>query len=215
LHTAGFFGNLADDQIEMRLKAAGESAMGTKTTQFGLAFVSILSVALIALAPDASAKTISVSGSGTSTYVTVAFSFDGKANAVSGVSTGSDNVGGTFVGQSVTEYAVTATSCVAPDKTTGTVYDVVQNRGVKTYKKGQIFTSAVGASDGTLCASNTTSSENGTVTATIFGGSGSYAKATGTETTTFTSELLGDGTTDGGSGDFGATQFTLSGSVKP
>jgi hypothetical protein len=189
--------------------------MRAKATQFGFAFFFILSVAFIALAPDARAKTISVSGSGTSTYVTVAFSFDGKGNAISGVSTGSDNVGGAFVGQSVTEYVATSTSCVAPDKTTGTVYDLVQSRSVKTYKKGQIFTSAVGSSDGTLCASNTTASENGSVSSTIFGGSGSYANATGTETTTFTAELLANGPTDGGSGVFGATQFTTSGSVKP
>jgi len=131
------------------------------------------------------------------------------------VSTGNDNVGGTFVGQSVTEYAPTSTTCKAPDKTTGTVYDLVQSRGVKTYKNGQIFTSAVGESAGTLCASDTTGSENGSVTATIIGGSGNYANASGTETTTFTAELLANGPTDGGSGVFGATQFTTGGSVTP
>jgi len=190
--------------------------MRLKAAQFGLAFFSILSVALIAMAPDAFAKKpISVSGSGTSTYVTVAFSFDGHGDGISGVSTGSDNVGGSFVGQSVTEYVVTSTTCKAPDGMTGTVYDLVQSRAVKTYKTGQIFTTAVGESAGTLCASDSTASENGSVTATIIGGSGSYSNATGTETTTFNAELLGNGPTDGGSGVFGATQFTTSGSVKP
>jgi len=53
------------------------------------------------------------------------------------------------------------------------------------------------------------------VTATIIGGSGHYANASGTETTTFTNELLANGVADGGSGLFGATQFTTSGSVTP
>lgn len=189
--------------------------MRTKANHFGLALFSLLSIALIAFAPDALAKTIRVTGSGTSTYVTTAFSFDGARFADSGFSTGSDNVGGTFIGHTISEFAPTSTTCKAPDKTNGTVYDLVESRGVKTYKTGQIFTSAAGPSAGTLCASNSTGSENGSVTATIIGGSGHYANASGTETTTFTNELLANGTTDGGTGLFGATQFTTSGTVTP
>jgi len=119
--------------------------MRTKANQSGLARFSIVSGTLIALASNAIAKMISLNGSGSSTYVTTAFSFDAARDATSGVSTGSDNVGGTFIGHTVSEYAPTSTTCKAPDKTNGTVYDLVESKGVKTYKTGQIFTSAVGA----------------------------------------------------------------------
>ena len=126
--------------------------MRTKANQSGLARFSIVSGTLIALASNAIAKMISLNGSGSSTYVTTAFSFDGARDATSGCPPAVTMLAETFIGHTVSEYAPTSTTCKAPDKTNGTVYDLVESKGVKTYKTGQIFTSAVGAGPRELSA---------------------------------------------------------------
>jgi hypothetical protein len=82
-----------------------------------------------------------IGGPSSERNLTANFSFDGVTPVLSIISTGKDNIGGTFNAQDVGEYAFTATSCTAPDGTAGTALVLVQATEVRTYNKGQLYTS--------------------------------------------------------------------------
>jgi len=166
------------------------------------------------LNPNAFAKTVAVKGSAQGTGLTANFSFDGVTPALSIISTGKDNLGGTFNTQDVGEYAFTATSCTAPDGSAGVEFVLVQAAGVTNYKGGQIYTSGTAAAGNKGCASNTTGSFGLTETASVIGGTGKFANASGSNIFTVTgTTLAAPGSPPGKLGDFNAFQDTFSGSV--
>src|SRR5471030_1318477 len=106
-----------------------------------LALAMVVSLTVLISAGSAEAKkTVKVNGSAQGTDLTSAFSFDGVAPAGSVISTGKDNIGGTFNAQAVGEFSFTADSCTAPDGTAGTALVLVEARAVRTYNKGQMYT---------------------------------------------------------------------------
>ena len=129
----------------------------------------IIAILIISSNPSAFAETVTVKGSAQGTALTANFSFDGVAPASSIISTGKDNIGGTFNAQDVSEYAFSATSCTAPDGTAGTAFVLVQGKEVRTYKKGQLYTSGTAAADNSGCQSNTTGSFGLTETHSVIG----------------------------------------------
>src|SRR5690348_2073521 len=95
-----------------------KNAMNIKNICSKLAIgAGVIALLIISSNPSAFAKTVKVNGSGQGTALTSAFSFDGVAPADSIVSTGKDNIGGTFSIQDVGEYSFSSTSCTAPDGT--------------------------------------------------------------------------------------------------
>ena len=174
----------------------------------------IIAILIISSNPSAFAETVTVKGSAQGTALTANFSFDGVAPASSIISTGKDNIGGTFNAQDVGEYAFTATSCTAPDGTAGTAFVLVQGKEVRTYKKGQLYTSGTAAADNSGCQSNTTGSFGLTETHSVIGGTGKFANASGSITQTVTGTgLAAPGTPPGKLGSFSAFKYTMSGSV--
>jgi hypothetical protein len=171
--------------------------------------------ALLALKPIAFAKTKQTNnGSLSGTFVTASFSFDGVAPATLVMFSGIDNVGGPFTGQEVAEYSVTGSSCIAPDGSVGSAFDLVQGVEVVTYQQGQLYTGGAGASAGTGCQSNTTGSFIVNQKHTVTGGTGRFVNASGTYGgTSIGQALAAPGTPPGRDGIFGAFQGTESGSV--
>lgn len=162
----------------------------------------------------AMAKTVTEKGTGSDTFVSANFSYDLVVPAVLVNGSGKDSVGGSFTIQNVTEWAATTSSCTASDNSAGTTYDLVQSTGVTSYKKGQVFYSAAGASGGTQCISNTTGVSSGTFSYTVTGGNGKFASSTGAFTVTLTgTTLAAPGMPPGINGLFGANQFSVSGSI--
>jgi hypothetical protein len=137
----------------------------------------IIAALMISSNLSAFAETETVKGSAQGTALTANFSFDGVTPASSIISTGKDNIGGKFNAQDVSEYAFTATSCTAPDGTAGTAFVLVQGKEVRTYKKGQLYTSGTAAADNSGCQSNTTGSFGLTETHSVIGGTGEFANA--------------------------------------
>jgi len=187
-----------------------------KCNERGLGIV--LGLALVALLLSASeslAKAITLKSSGTGTFVTANFSYDGVNPASYNTGSGKDNLGGQFTFQEVNEFGpATATTCTAPDGTAGLQYNLVASNGVATYNTGQVYSSAVASSSNHSCISNTTGSIGGTVTHTVDGGTGKFAAAAGTSTATVTGNILAaPGTPPGAGGLFGAFKFTSTGSV--
>jgi hypothetical protein len=174
----------------------------------------VIAMLIISSNLSAFAKTVKVNGSGQGTDLTTAFNFHEGAPANSVVSTGKDNIGGTFNEQAVEEYSSTADSCTAPDGTAGTASFLVQAAAVTNYKGGQIYTSGTAATGNNACVSSTTGSFGVTATQTVIGGSGKFANASGSITYT----VVGTGLAAPGSppealGLFGAFQYTTSGSL--
>jgi hypothetical protein len=182
-----------------------------------LALAMVVSLTVLVSAVGAEAKTIKLRGSGQGTDLTSAFSFDGAAPAQSIVSTGKDNIGGAFNIQDVGEYSFTADSCTAPDGSAGTAIFLVQSAEVINYKGGQLFLSGTATADNTGCASSTTPGTGSfglTETQTITGGTGKFAHASGSITSTVVGTgLAAPGNPPGKLGSFGALQYTTSGSV--
>ena len=174
----------------------------------------VIAILIISSNPSAFAKTVTVKGSGQGTALTSAFSFDGVAPALSIISTGKDNIGGTFNAQDVGEYSFTATSCTAPDGSAGTKFVLVQAAAVTNYKSGQIYLSGTAAAGNSGCGSNTTGSFGLTETSSVIGGTGKFANASGSITVTVTgTTLAAPGIPPGKLGDFNTFQDTFSGSV--
>jgi hypothetical protein len=174
----------------------------------------IIAILIISSSPSAFAETETVKGSAQGTGLTANFSFDGVTPASSIISTGKDNIGGTFNAQDVGEYAGTATSCTAPDGTAGTAFVLVQAKQVRTYKKGQLYTSGTAAADNSGCSSSTTGSFGLTETHSVIGGTGEFANASGSITVTVTGTgLAAPGTPPGKLGMFSGFQYSMSGSV--
>jgi hypothetical protein len=177
----------------------------------------VIAVLIISSNPRAFAKTVTVKGSGQGTDLTSAFSFDGVAPALSIVSTGKDNIGGTFNIQDVGEYSFTADSCTAPDGTAGAASFLVQSAAVNNYKDGQIYTSGTAGAGNSGCTSSTTPGTGSfglSETQLVIGGSGKFAKASGSITFTVVGTgLAAPGSTPGALGSFGAFQYTTSESV--
>jgi hypothetical protein len=174
----------------------------------------VIAALMISSNPSAFAKTVTVKGSGQGTGLTSAFSFDGVTPASSIISTGKDNIGGTFNTQDVAEYAFTATSCTAPDGSAGTKLVLVQAAVVINYKRDQIYTSGTAAAGNSGCASNTTGSFGLTETHSVIGGTGKFINASGSITFTVTATILAaPGSPPGKLGLFSGFQDTFSGSV--
>jgi hypothetical protein len=174
----------------------------------------VIAVLMISSNPSAFAKTVTVKGSAQGTDLTSAFSFDGVAPAGSAISTGKDNIGGTFNARAVAEFSFTADSCTAPDGTPGTALVLVEARTVRTYNKGQMYTSGTAATGNSGCASNTTGSFGLTETNSVIGGTGKFANAAGSITETVTGTILAaPGSPPGKLGSFSGFQYTMSGSV--
>jgi hypothetical protein len=148
------------------------------------------------------------------TFVTANFSFDGVAPALLVTFSGTDNVGGPFKGQEVSEYSPTETSCTAPDGSEGTIFNLVQSVEVVTYRQGQLYTAGAGASAGSGCRSNTTGSLIVHQMHSVTGGTGRFVNASGTYGGTSVGQTLAaPGTPQGSFGIFGAFHGTESGSV--
>jgi hypothetical protein len=179
--------------------------------------VGAIALLIMSSNPRAFAKTVTVKGSGQGTDLTSAFSFDGAAPALSIVSTGKDNIGGTFNIQAVGEYSFTADSCTAPDGSAGTAFFLVQAAEVINYKDGQLYLSGTSATGNTGCTSSTTPGTGSfglTETETVIGGSRKFAKASGSITFTVVGTgLAAPGSPPGSLGSFGAFHYTTSGSV--
>jgi hypothetical protein len=174
----------------------------------------VIAALLISSNPSAFAKTVTVKGSGQGASLTSAFSFDGVRPAGSIVSTGKDNLGGTFNDQDVGEYTFTATSCTAPDGSAGIELFLVQAAAVINYKSGQIYTSGMATAGNSGCASKTTGSLGLTETQSVTGGTGKFANASGSITFTITgTRLAAPGSPPGTFGVFNGFQDTFSGSV--
>jgi hypothetical protein len=174
----------------------------------------IIAILIISSNPSAFAETVTVKGSAQGTALTANFSFDGVTPASSIISTGKDNIGGTFNAQDVSEYAFSATSCTAPDGTAGTAFVLVEGKEVRTYKKGQLYTSGTAAADNSGCQSNTTGSFGLTETHSVIGGTGEFANASGSITQTVTGTgLAAPGSPPGKLGSFFGFKYTMSGSV--
>jgi len=187
--------------------------MANGMKHFGLGIVIGLA-ALVSIASIASAKTVAEKGSGSDTFSTTFFSYDGAGFAVLVTGAGKDNLGGAFTLQNVTEWTPTSTSCTASDQSAGTTFDLVESDGVTTYKKGQVFYTAKGSTAGSQCVSNTSRVSTGSITYTVTGGTGKLAAATGSFTVTLSNvTLAAAGNPPGSGGLFGASQFTLSGAV--
>jgi hypothetical protein len=179
------------------------------------AVIAAIVAIIIASKPIAFAKTGQTNrGSVSGTFITANFTFDGVSPAVWTIFSGTDNIGGPFTAQEVSEYSLTATSCMAPDGSEGTVFDLVQGIEVVTYKQGQLYTAGAGASGGSGCRSNTTGSFTVVQNHSVTGGTGNFVNATGTfGGTTIGQTLAAPGTPPGSLGEFGAFEGTESGSV--
>jgi hypothetical protein len=192
-----------------------EMAMSRKSISSKLVIVAgNIATLIISSNPSAFAKNVKVKGSGQGTALTANFSFDEVAPALSIVSTGEDKIGGTFNAQDVGEYSFTATSCTAPDGTAGTETVLVQAVEVRTYNKGQLYTSGTAAANNSGCSSSTTGSFRLTETHSVIGGTGKFANASGSITQTVTGiGLAAPGTPPGKLGSFSAFRYTMSGAV--
>lgn len=169
-------------------------------------------VVLMVLKSTAFAKKAN-SGSLSGTFVTANFSFDGISPAILVTFSGTDNIG-PFTGQEVSEYFPTGNSCIAPDGSGGTVFDLVQGVEVVTYGQGQLYTAGAGTSAGSGCRSNVTGSFIVSQMHSVTGGTGRFANASGTYGgTSIGQTLAAPGTPPGSFGVFGAFQGTESGSV--
>jgi hypothetical protein len=160
------------------------------------------------------AKPALFTGSGTFTFVTANFSYDGAAPAL--VLTGSENTNrlGFTTFQTTAEDSPTVTSCTAPDGSAGTTFDLVQTDSALISKQGILYISAVGATAGSECVSNSTGAASGNATYTVTGGTGKLTGASGSLLVTFTSQALAaPGSPPGSNGIFGAGQFSISGSL--
>jgi len=155
-----------------------------------------------------------VKGQEAGTFVTANFTYDGASNAGLATYTGDDNIGGPFSGQDLEEYSFTGGSCAAPDSSVGTVIVLVQATRTDTYKQGQLYSAGAGAASGTGCVSDTTGRVGATLTFSVTRGTGKFANASGSLTTTITAQVLAaPGSPPGSLGLFGARQVTRTGSV--
>jgi hypothetical protein len=167
--------------------------------------------AVIALNLTAFAATVKVKGSEAGTFATANFSFDGAGPGLMDIYTGSDNIGGPFNDQAITEASVGTGSCKAPDGSTGTPYVPVYQIEVDTYHQGQLYS---GGTVGSYCASNT-GSVGATLTFSVFGGTGKFVNASGSITQKYTCLTLaaGQAAPSNSLALFGACQVTRTGSV--
>ena len=188
--------------------------MKPQSSRFKLAFAAAMLGASFASGSAVFAKTAPFTGSGTYTFVTASFSYDGAAPAV--VLTGSENTNrlGFTTFQTTAEDSPTVTSCMAPDGSAGTTFDLVRSDGAMISKQGILYITAVGATAGGECVSNSTGAASGTAAYTVTGGTGTLSGASGSLLVTFTAQTLAaPGTPPGSNGLFGAGQFTFSGSL--
>jgi len=184
-----------------------------KRTVTGLGVLGLALMVVLISASESLAKTTKVKGSGSASFVTAFFSYDGVEDAFQFTGSGKDNLGGQSTFQVIAENGpATATVCTAPDGTAGLQYDLVAATGVTFYNTGQLFSSAVPSSSNHECVSNTTGSFGGTITYTVNGGTGKFATATGSVTATFTGQTLA-APLAGAGGFFGSEEFTVVGSV--
>jgi hypothetical protein len=186
--------------------------MKPKSYRFKLTFAAGILGASFASGSVALAKTISFIGSGTFTFVTSSFTYDGAAPGA--LLTGSENTNlGSATFQTVVEQSPSAVACTAPDGSAGTIFNLVQTDTVLALRKGQLYSTAAGAA-GNQCISSTTEAGGGSVTYTVTGGSGAFTGASGSYLVTFTSQTLAaPGSPPGANGLFGAGRFTFNGSL--
>ena len=134
-------------------------------------------------------KPVNVSGTYGCSWLTSTIAFDGVNYASYNACTGHDNFGN-YNGQKIAAYLaidpstgvpITGPPCTAPDKTAGESLVLEFAEFVNTYnfKPDQIWGYSV---TGSLCASNTTGSNDASTEFTILGGAGRFMGATGTVT---------------------------------
>lgn len=188
--------------------------------QFVLVLAMAVSLTMMVLAGSAEAKTFSISGSnsGTSTSVPVDISGDSCAvvanvelctatsnlSIYSGQSSGgptfSPILTGPFTGQEISQTVpvagagcsfapTTIAACTIGTNTSGCEYSYVGGAGANRLNFGGDL-AAFEITGGSLCLDGTTFAFQGTVTAESAGGSGRYAKTTGTSTNTLSGQIL-------------------------
>jgi hypothetical protein len=174
-----------------------------------LAIIAGVIAVLVACSPRALAGTVNVKGSIAGTSVTANFTFDGVTQALSIISTGSDNIGGPFTSQEIEEDTLVAASdCTAPDGSAGIVFEPVKEITVATYIQDQLYSFGAGAAAGTTCVSPTTGSFSTTDIHSVFGGTGKFAGASGSFTLRLTGQFF-----SAPPSVFGAFQGTETGSI--
>lgn len=181
------------------------------TLAIGLA-AALAITASVAMA-KASPKPIKYKTKFAGTFINTAFSFDGSLQASITTFQGRSTSGGAFTGQSVVEYADAGTTCSLPNGSTGEKYNLVGGITVATYNAtlDQVYSYP---SSATECL-DTSGAGVGEQSVTLFGGTGKYANVSGTETDSFTFQILTDTTATGGYGYFGANAGAGSGSYTP
>jgi hypothetical protein len=166
---------------------------------------------LVTIPLHGDAASILVKGSALLTFTSTNFSYDGVTPGNLNLAQGQDNLGGHFTSQGVSEYTASH-SCVAPDGTSGTQFDLLQLDGVTTYSEGQLFLNATGPSAAHLCT-NASGVIFGTATLTVTGGTGKFANAAGTLVERFSGKVIASGAANGGYGDFGSLVVKYQGTV--
>jgi hypothetical protein len=188
--------------------------MSIRIRQLCLVLGAAFLLALISASAGFAKTPKTFSGSGSLSFVSAAFSYDGLVPGVLFTGSGKDNLGGPYTFQCVAELHATTTSCTAPDGSAGTTFDAVQTDCALTYKHGQLYISAVGAAAGSQCISNTTGLSGGSVAYTVTGGTRRFTGASGSFGVSFTNQTLAaPGSPAGSKGIFGAGEFTESGSL--
>jgi hypothetical protein len=167
--------------------------------------------AIIGLPLHGNAASVAVTGSAEMTFSSTNFSYDGVTPANLNLAQGQDNLGGHFTSQGVSEYTA-GHSCVTPDGTTGTQFDLLQLDTVTTYSKGQLFLNAIGPSSAHLCAT-ASGAIVGKATLLVTGGTGKLSNAAGTLVESFNGKVIASGAATGGYGDFGSLIIKYQGTV--
>ncbi len=185
--------------------------MSSKVGRFSVGLVAAF-LAFLILSSDGLAKPKTVTGSGSGTYVTTPFNYDGSP-AVEETGTGKDSFGHAYSFVRIVEFAAgPGGSCTAPDGTNGDTFLLVQANMVIFYNNGKVlYGSASEGADGNLCSSLSTLSKGQTVTYSVSVPGGSTPA--GTLTLTQTNQELANGFVSGGFGVFGALSFKESGAV--
>jgi|SRR5579863_302894 len=188
--------------------------MKPKSNCFKFSVMAAMLGALFASGSAVFANSSSFTGSGTYTFVTGNFSYDGAAPALVLTGSGNTNALGFITFQTTAEDSPTVTTCTAPDGSAGTTFAPVQSDSALISKKGILYITAIGATAGSECVSNSTGAASGNTTYTVTGGTGTLTGASGSLLVTFTAQTLAaPGTPPGSNGLFGSGQFTFIGSL--
>jgi hypothetical protein len=156
-------------------------------------------------------KPVKEKGSFIGTFVSVPFSFDGAGQAALVTSLGKDNLGGPFMGQSISEFSDAGQSCPLPDGSSGELFNLVEAISEANYS-GTLSQLVSFSTSGSACLSLTTGFEVGSISSNVTGGSGKLTNASGTLVSEFITQIL-SAPSSPGSGLFGTTLGKVSGSV--